>query len=117
MSGPFDYIRSINDGKAIPLDDDYSQFLTNMAFSLSPDTLFIANELNCGEMSNRMHYQYCLATVRPRKRFPKWPKRVDRESGDLALIMQIYKYNVQRSKEVLDVLSKDQISALRDQYT
>ena len=117
MSSPFDYIRSINSNKRLPLDADYSQYLTNMSLSLTADTIFIANELNCRVMTDRMHYDYCLATVRPRKRSPKWPKRADRNKTDLALIMQIYKYNVQRAKEVLNVLTKEQLDMLRQKHT
>ncbi len=112
MSGPFDFIKSINEGKRMRVDGDYSQYLTNMNFSLFPDTIFTVNEMNTREVSDQQHYDYMMANVAVRKRYAKWPKKM-KKNDDVALIMQKYKYNIQRAKEVVSILTDEQMDIIR----
>jgi len=116
MTGPFDYIKSINEGKKIPLDPDYSQYLTNMNFAMFPDTIFLANEMNRRVVTDQQHYDYMLANTTPRKRFAKWPKKT-KKNNDISIVMQKYKYNVQRAKEIISILTENQIEMIRKEMT
>lgn len=118
MSNPFDFIKSINQGKDIMTDaveeHQYNAFLTNYSFSLFPDTLFEANDMNTHpQLSNKMQYKYYLSMVRPAKRFKEWPKKNKITGENIRLIQELYKYNTKKAKEVLRVLSENQLDELR----
>jgi len=118
MSNPFDFIKSINQGKDIMTDaveeHQYNPFLTNYSFSLFADTLFEANDMNrYPNLSNRMQYKYYLSMIRPAKRFRPWPKKDKITGENIRLIQELYKYNTKKAKEVLCVLSDKQLDELR----
>jgi hypothetical protein len=114
---PFDYIKLINDGKQSEVDSAYPAFVINMNYSMFADTIMQANFVNCNpQMSPRMHYDYLLGTIRPRKRFKKWPKKHanDTEENILA-VMYFYKYNRSRAKETIAVLTEQQLDAIKQE--
>jgi hypothetical protein len=118
------YENSINNGKQ-PLDlsgnleHKYSQWRTNIALSNFSDTISQANDMNTNyHISDRLHYEYFYYSVRKRNRWASAADKVaqkkqEQEQELLSLIQHYYKYNIERAKEALKILSKDQIDIIR----
>ena len=116
MGSTFDYVKSINSGQKIDLGTDYNQFIINYALSLFPDCILKVNEVNIAGLTDEMHYKYLMSTIRPRKRFKKWPKKT-RSYEDILLIANLYKYNVQRAREALSALTDEELAAIKKRTT
>ena len=117
---PFDYIKSINKHEYIMHDNltekEYNPYITNIAFSMFEDTLFLANEMNRhADLSKKMQYDFYFYSVKPRKRYKPWPKR-DHDFEDIKVIAELYKYNFKRAKEVLALLSDEQLETIKNNY-
>jgi hypothetical protein len=117
---PFKYIKSINT-KEYSLKDNldldvYNPYLTNINFSLFPDSIFHANMMNTRpHVSKKMNYDFYFYGLRKKNRFKKWPKKSKENFDDVRLIQSIYKYNITKAKKALAVLSDEQIQNLREQ--
>lgn len=116
---PFDFVKSINSHENIMLDkydeSEYVPFIVNRNFSLFPDTIFYAAEMNKNShVDKRMQYLYYLYSISPRKRYQKWPKKRF-SSEDVSLISSKYKYSHRKAKEVLKVLTPEQLDTIRKQ--
>lgn len=121
------YENSISFGKE-PIDMDtlqefkYNQWRTNSTLSYHIDTLDQANKMNMNyHLSDKLHYGYLFNSVRKQKRFNKKKteedKRIEaaakKELEIISLIQQYYKYNIVRAREVMKILTPDQIDILR----
>ena len=113
MAGPFDYVKSINSGERIPLGTDYNQHVINYVLSMYPDCILPVSKVNVSGLSDAMHYEYLMNTIKPRKRFRKFPKK-QRTFEDTRLIAYYYKYNMKRAKEILSALTDEEISAIKN---
>lgn len=119
---PFDYINSINFTKVNMMsgtDNDelaekgYDPFLSNRGLSYFQDTILWANEMNINHhLGKKPQYLYLLNSIRPRKRFSKWAKKI--EVDNLDVICEFYGCNTKRAHEILDILSSDQIQIMRE---
>lgn len=123
-TSPFVFTNSINNGQNIYDGEDvdvqelervYSPYLTNRAFSYHLDTILYANEMNINHgVHGKAQYLYYLHTIKPRKRFGKWPK--PEKNDDIALIKKVYSVNLKRAKVMLRLLNKEQLTMLRAKY-
>jgi len=115
---PFDYIASINVSKENLIVDDasekgYEPFLTNRNFSLFPETVMYANEMNkLYQLDKKLQYDFYLYGIPKRKRFAKWPKKQADEN--LKAVMEFYKYNVDKARAALRILTDDQLKEIKD---
>jgi len=91
MSSVFRYLNSINSGQSIEVEGDYNKFLTGRGLSLYLDTVLLANAINqYPTVDNQLHYDFLKSTVRPKKRFSKWPKPVThKKASSLSAFFQI----------------------------
>lgn len=90
----------------------YAPYVVNRCLSYFPDTLLHANEMNrLNFLDKKVQYDYYLRSIRSRKRFSKWFKR--EESKDIELIKQYFGYSDKKAREVLSVLSKDDIKNIK----
>jgi hypothetical protein len=64
-------------------------------------------------IGKRMHFDYLRLSVRQRKRYSKWLK--DEENELLDMLKLAYDYSHIRAKEVLPLLSAEDIELLRSQ--
>ena len=122
MSNPFDFVNSINSNKKNMMkgtendqlaEKTYSAFITNKSLSYFPDTIQLANMMNCNHgLDNKMQYSFLINIVRPSKRYSKWVKK-DKDS-DLELVMSYYGYNRQKAKAALKLLSPDQMKTIKN---
>lgn len=114
---PFDFVKSINSSKQYLItneveEKEYNPYIVNMAQSLYNDTIFFANEMNLNRhISNKMQYDYYFHSIRKKNRFSKWPKKL--EDDTLSCVMQFYKYNARKAKEVMALLSDEQLQEIK----
>lgn len=76
----FDITKTINNKEYLSnVDelDDYNQYMINMVFGNTYDTVLLANELNKigNPISNQMHYDFLYYATSKRYRYSKWYKR------------------------------------------
>jgi len=119
MSNPFDYVNEILQGKKQLIVDDYTEksyesFLTNRSLSYHKDCIMYANEMNRRHfLDKKMQNDYLLNTVRSRKRpFSKWAKA--EKSEDMACVKTYFGLSDAKAREVLRLLSDEQIRELKD---
>ncbi len=90
----------------------YDPWQTNRFFSFFYDTVLAANEMNKSyDLPKIMQYEYYLYGVRKAKRKADWPKRAKEE--DIDLIARNYTLNINKAKEVLSILTRDQVDEIR----
>ena len=119
MSGPFDYVNEILQGKKQLIVDDlteksYEPFLTNKSLSYHKDCVMYANEMNRRHfLDKKLQNDYLLNTIRSRKRpFNKWVKA--EKSDDIACIKTYFGLSDTKAREALRLLSDEQIQELKE---
>jgi len=119
---PFDFIKDASYTKKNLMEgtendsfaeSQYNAWLTNQAFSLHPDTILIANEVNQRHhLPNKGQYLIYINMLRPRKRFKKWPKETSNELLDV--VCDAYQCNMNVARQYLELLDDEQINELRE---
>ena len=114
---PFEYANAINYTKKNIMVDDiaekaYNPFMINRQLSYFPDTVLAANEMNRHHhVDNRLQFDFFINIIRKRKRFSKWFK--PEQISDLENIKQYYGYSNEKARQVLTLLSTEQINELK----
>ena len=118
---PFDYVNDINFNKTniIKNSDNpelaeklYTPYLVNKALSQFSDTVRIANEMNIHhQLDKKLQFDFLINIIRKKKRFTKWAKKIDDEN--IELVMLHYGYSYEKAKQVLPLLSDDQIITIK----
>ena len=116
-----DYLTAINyskdsllEGENNPNEKEYAPYIINRCLSYFPDTVMQCNQMNeLPSIGKRMHFDYLRLSVRQRKRYSKWLK--DEENELLDMLKLAYDYSHIRAKEVLPLLSKEDIELLKSQ--
>lgn len=122
MPNPFEFINTCNGYEKKNLikesDDptatekEYQPFIVNRGLSLFADTCLYANEMNMAAHIDKLpQYEYLLYSIRPKKRWSKWPKSL--EDADLELVRQAYNYSAEKARAALKILSNSQLDELR----
>ena len=62
-------------------------------------------------IDNKMQFEYYRLSTRKRKRFSKWLK--DEQSSDFDIVKEYFGYNNRKTKEVMDILTDQDISNIR----
>ncbi len=116
--GPFEFTKTINDTKHNLMDEDpevekdYIPFLVNRSLGYFMDTIMYANEMNrFNSLDYKLQYDFLLNIIRPRKRYSKWLKKSKNDNIDL--IKKFYGYSYTKAKDVVDILSEDQVEHIR----
>lgn len=116
---PFDYVNQILYGKKELIVDeatekDYNPFIINRSLSYHNDCILFANEMNQRPfLDKKMQNSFLINTVRSRKRpFAKWVK--SEKSEDLQCVKSYFGYSDVKAKEVLGLLSDEQIQKLKE---
>jgi hypothetical protein len=115
---PFDFVNAINSTKQNLIVDEatekaYVPFIVNRALSYFYETLDEARYMNMSpHLDKKLQFEYLLNSVRRAKRYSKWSKK--KEDKDLELVQEYYGYNHQRAKEALSILSKKQLSIIKE---
>ena len=114
-----DYLNSINYTKDYLMEEDpdweknYPPYVINKCMSHHMDTIVFANEMNrYPNLDKRLQYDFYIHTVRPKRRFSPWAKK--QQVKDLDLVKKYYGYSSEKAKQVLNILTKEQLSFIRD---
>ena len=116
------YLNAINHTKEPLLDTDdefvekgYTPYVINRCLSYFPDTIFHVNEMNtlCN-IDKKFHFDYLRNSLRKRKRFSKWLKT--EKIDEIEIIKRHYNYSYKRAKEVMSLLSKEEIEEIKSLY-
>ena len=114
-----DYLKTINETKQNLLDSEdsswekeYPAWVVTKCMSSHYDTVLLANEMNIYyDLPNKLQYDFYINTVRKRKRFSPWEKKVKLE--DLETVKTYYNYSTQKAQAILKILNKDQLDHLK----
>ena len=115
---PFEFVNAINYTKKDIMIDDisekkYSAYMVNRQLSYFPDTILAANEMNKNHhIDNRLQFDFFINIIRKRKRFSKWfkPELI----SDLEVVKKYYGYSNEKARQVLTLLSTEQINELKN---
>ena len=113
---PFEYLNIINTTKQDIMVVDlavnaYLPFTVNRSLSYFQDTVVIANEMNrFASIDKKMQYHFLINIIRKRKRFSKWLK--PEIENDIEVVKEYYGYSNNKARQVLSLLSSDQINKL-----
>ena len=114
-----EYLKAINQTKE-PLMDTademwekkYPAFVVNRCVYPFPDTILLVNEMNIyNGLDNKLQFHFLLNSTRSRKRFTPWLKTS--KIKNLETIKEYFGYSDQRAKEVLNVLTDEDISYMK----
>ena len=114
---PFNYLNAINYSKQNIMVDDlteraYNPFMVNRSLSYFNDTVLFANEMNQHpHLDNRLQFDFFINIVRKKKRFSKWNK--PETVSDVEVVKQYYGYSNEKARQVLTLLTSDQIDELK----
>ena len=113
-----DWLNSINFNKEDLTEDDehiiksYPPFIINKCLSGHLDSVLFANEMNRYHFLDKdMQYKFYLNILRKRKRFSPWIRK-DKDS-DLDIVKQYYGYSNEKARQVLRILSTEQINYMK----
>jgi len=114
-----DYLNAINHSKEPLLDSEdeqwtkkYPPFIVNKCLAPFPDTIQLVNEINqYHHLDKKLQFDFLINSVRPRKRYTPWMKA--KKLKNLEYIKEYYGYNNEKAKSALDILSDEQISAIK----
>ena len=115
---PFEYANAINYTKRDIMVDDiaekaYLPYMINRQLSYFPDTVLAANEMNRHHhIDNRLQFDFFINIIRKRKRFSKWFK--PEQISDLETVKSYYGYSNEKARQVLHLLSTEQINELKN---
>ena len=115
---PFEYVNAINDTKKDIMVDEaaekaYIPFTINRSLSYFSDTVLAANEMNRNHhLDKKLQFSFLINIVRKRKRFSKWDK--PELVNDVEVVKEYYGYSNEKARQVLPLLTSDQILNLRE---
>lgn len=115
---PFEYVNAINTGKKDIMIDDlaekaYVPYTINRSLSYFNDTVLAANEMNKHHhLDKKLQFHFLINIIRKRKRFSKWDK--PELVSDVEVVKEYYGYSNEKARQVLPLLSSDQIMNLRE---
>lgn len=117
---PFEYVNAINSTKDIIRTSNnpelaeklYNSFIINRALSYHVDTILYANEINMHtDIPAIMQNDYYLNSIRPKKRYAKWHKRIEDEY--IEAIQEFYGVSIAKALDIYKVLNEDQRKAIK----
>ncbi len=111
-----EYLKAINQTKEPLMDTTdemwekkYPAYIVNRCVYPFSDTILLVNEMNIyNGLDNKLQFHFLLNSTRARKRFTPWLKTS--KINNLETIKEYFGYSDQRAKEVLDVLTDEDIS-------
>lgn len=115
----FTTIKAISETRPLTYKDlkdmnaPYDPFLVNRAFSLSEDSILAASLMNLrGHIDDDMQASFYIRTLRPRKRFEKWPKALDQDN--ISIIAKYYGMSRREASFYEATHSDEQITAMKE---
>ena len=114
-----EYLKAINQTKETLMDSEdvmwekkYSPYISNRCLYPHLDTILLVNEMNIyNGLDSKLQFQFLLNSIRSKKRFAPWLKTS--KIKNLELVKEYFGYSDQRAKEVLNVLTDENISYMK----
>ena len=114
-----DYLNAVNHTKEPLMDTEdeqwekkYPPFIVNKCLAPFQDTIMLVNEINqLHHLDKKLQYDFLLNSLRTRKRYTPWVKAMKLEN--LEYVKEFYGYSNVKAKAALDILSEEQISAIK----
>ena len=113
-----DWLNSINQSKVNIIDEmpdsesKYLPYIINRCLSGHLDAVMFSNEMNINHhLEKKLQYDFLLNTLRSKKRFSPWIRKEEMEN--LELVKKYYGYSNEKAKQVLSILTEDQITYIR----
>ena len=113
------YLNAVNHTKERLLDTEdeawekkYPPFIVNKCVAPFPDTIMLVNEINqLPHLDKKLQFDFVINSLRPRKRYTPWLKAMKLEN--LEYVKEYQGYNNEKAKSALDILTDEQISAIK----
>ena len=114
-----DYLNAINYTKEPLLDTEdeqwvkkYPSYIINKCIAPFPDSLMLVNEINqLHHLDKKLQFDFLINSLRARKRYTPWMKA--KKLKNLEYVKEYYGYNNEKAKSALDILTDEQISAIK----
>ena len=112
-----DWLNSINFTKENLMENvenikEYSPYIINRCLSGNIDCVMYVNEMNMSHhLDKDMQYSFYLNIIRKRKRYSPWLRKD--KIKDLECVKQYYGYSNEKAYQALKILSKEQISFIK----
>ena len=114
-----DWLNSINSTKKNLTEDDpdciknYPPYIINRCLSGHLDCIMYVNEMNMNiDLDKQLQSDFYLNTLRSKKRFAPWIRK--EELKNLESIKSYYGYSNEKAKQVLPLLTKEQITFIQN---
>ena len=116
-----DWLNSINQTKRNLIDEDpaiekeYPPYIINRCYSGHLDAVMYANEMNkYNFLPKKMQYDFFINILRVKKRFSPWLRKD--EIKDLDYVKRYYGYSNEKAKQILKILSKEQLNFIKSKF-
>ena len=114
-----DYLSAINQTKEPLLDSEdeqwtkkYPPFIINKCVAPFPDTILLVNEINqLHHVDKKLQFDFLLNSLRARSRYAPWLKA--KKLKDIEYVKEFYGYGNAKAKSALDLLSDEELSAIK----
>ena len=114
-----EWLNSININKKNLIDEEpdlekqYPSYIVNRCMSGHIDAILLANEMNKRpNLPKKLQYDFFLNSIRKRKRYSPWLRKEEIENLDF--VKRYYGYSNEKAKQVLNILTREQLSFIRD---
>lgn len=118
--GVFDFVNSISFSKVEftpeEIQKSYDPYITVLAFANHPDTIHIANALNCFKtpINKYNHYTFLYHMIRKKKRFSEFFKNQAKKNENAKIVSAYYGYSIQKAEGVLPLLKEEDLKYMSD---
>lgn len=114
--GLFEFLNDVCSNKKYILSEEcekeYNSYMMNRWLSMRVDTLMYAQEMNCNShLPKNMQYDYYFYSIKKQKR--KFDYIKHKRQDDIDIIKEYYGYSDLRAKELLPLLSSDDINYIK----
>ena len=114
-----EYLKAINQSKETLMDTEdkmwekkYLPYVVNRCVYPFMDTILLVNEMNqYPGLDNKLQFHFLINSIRSKKRFAPWLKTSKIEN--LELIKEYFGYSDQKAKDVLNVLTDEDITSIQ----
>jgi hypothetical protein len=73
-----------------------------------------ANEMNkVSHLDHRLQYDFYMLTVKKKKRWSKWPKKLNHKDTDM--VKEYYGYSTSKAEQIMPLLNKTVIKNMREE--
>lgn len=114
--GVFDFVNSISYNKIEFTEEEikktYDPYITVMAFTNYPDTVHLANAINCfkSPVNKIAHYKFLFHLVRKKKRYSDFYKKDAEKLKTAKIISSYFGYSISKSEDLVKMFSDEDIA-------